>query len=155
MAQIQSVDLCYIQGNAGTAIFTVRFLAHLPSSSYRCFLTADKQSACGGFSQYGWAFRNRPEASLTAGKINLVPGRSKRPDRSCLLVPQSSVLKYRAQQRGGGGSNYKASSSLSYCQKISPQGVFVLFIFVLFRNPFPVQADICLLIKSSFFQVTA
>lgn len=102
MAQIQSVDLCYIQGNAGTAIFTVCFLAHLPSSSYRCFLTADKQSACGGFSQYGWAFRNRPEASLTAGKINLVPGRSERPDRSCLLVPQSSVLKYRAQQRGGG-----------------------------------------------------
>lgn len=101
MAQIQIVDLCYIQGNAGTAIFTVFFLAHLPSSSYRCFLTADKQSVCGGFSQYGWAFRNRPEASLTAGKINLVPGRSERPDRSCLLVPQSSVLKYRAQQRGG------------------------------------------------------
>lgn len=133
MAQIQIVDLCYIQGNAGTAIFTVFFLAHLTSSSYRCFLAADKQSVCGGFSQYGWAFRNRPEASLTAGKINLVPGRSERPGRSCLLVPQSSEVSCPTER--GGLSNYKASSSLSYCQKISPQGVFVLH-FCPLHKPF-------------------
>ena len=69
------------------------FPAHPPSSSHRCLFRAGKHSAHGGSSWSGWAFRNRPEASLTAGKTSLVPRRaSGRPGRSCLLVPWSKVF---------------------------------------------------------------
>lgn len=122
MAQIQSVDLCYIERNAGIAIFTLCFLEHTPSSSSRCHLTADKQSSCGGSSWPRWAFRTTLEASLTARKIHLIlRSASERqdlladPSKQCFEEPRPH--RYRL-------SNYQPSTSHSYFSEINPSRIF-------------------------------
>lgn len=132
MAQIQTVDLQYIKGNAGITIFLVCFLAHPTSSSYRCFFTANKQFAHEGFSCSDLAFQNRPEVSHTARKKNFIsrsasgsPGRC-----ACLTLKQCFKKLWQTEQL----SNDK---SPSYSQKAFLQAVFTLFIFLLFTHFLP------------------
>lgn len=132
MAQIQSVDLCYTERNAEIAIFTLCFLEHTPSSSFRCHLTADKPFSCGGSSWPRWAFRTTLEASLTARKIHLIL-RSALERQDLLADPSKQCFEEPCPH----SLIISLVLLIVTSQKSTPQGAFVPFIIVLLTQPFP------------------